>query len=476
MANPVGHVTQVIGAVVDVHFETQLPPILNALETENQGNRLVLEVAQHLGESTVRTIAMDTSDGLVRGQEITDTGEPIAVPVGDGTLGRIINVIGDPVDEAGPVQYQERRAIHQPTPSYTDQSTESAMLVTGIKVVDLLAPYAKGGKIGLFGGAGVGKTVIIMELINNVAKAHGGYSVFAGVGERTREGNDLYHEMIESGVNKDPKKGSTAGSKCALVYGEMKEPPGARARVGLSGLTVAEYFRDQGQDVLFFVDNIFRFTQAGSEVSALLGRIPSAVGYQPTLATDMGALQERITTTTKGSVTSVQAIYVPADDLTDPAPATSFAHLDATTVLNRAISEKGIYPAVDPLDSTSRMLSPRVIGEDHYNTARMVQQVLQKYKSLQDIIAILGMDELSEEDKIAVARARKIERFLSQPFHVAEVFTGSPGKFVDLADTIKGFRGLCEGKYDHLPEAAFYMVGNIEEAVEKGKKLAAEAA
>jgi F-type H+-transporting ATPase subunit beta len=400
------------------------------------------------------------------------------VPVGPGTLGRIINVIGEPVDDAGPVPHTERRAIHQPTPSYTEQSTEAEILVTGIKVVDLLAPYAKGGKIGLFGGAGVGKTVLIQELINNVAKAHGGFSVFAGVGERTREGNDLYHEMIESKVNKDPKEhnGSTEGSKCALVYGQMNEPPGARARVGLSGLTVAEYFRDQGQDVLFFVDNIFRFTQAGSEVSALLGRIPSAVGYQPTLATDMGALQERITTTTKGSVTSVQAIYVPADDLTDPAPATSFAHLDATTVLSRSIAEKGIYPAVDPLDSTSRMLSPLVVGEEHYAIARQVQQILQRYKALQDIIAILGMDELSEEDKIAVSRARKIERFLSQPFHVAEVFTGSPGVFVDLADTIRGFQGLCEGKYDHLPENAFYMVGTIEQAVEKGKKLAAEAA
>jgi F-type H+/Na+-transporting ATPase subunit beta len=472
MANNVGHITQVIGAVVDVHFDDNLPPILNALETTNQGQRLVLEVAQQLGENTVRTVAMDTSEGLIRGQEVRDTGGPIAVPVGDGTLGRIINVIGDPVDEAGPVPHKETRAIHQDAPAYTDQSTEAAILVTGIKVVDLLAPYAKGGKIGLFGGAGVGKTVIIMELINNIAKAHGGYSVFAGVGERTREGNDLYHEMIESGVNKDPHKGSVAGSKCALVYGQMNEPPGARARVGLSGLTVAEYFRDQGQDVLFFVDNIFRFTQAGSEVSALLGRIPSAVGYQPTLATDMGALQERITTTTKGSITSVQAIYVPADDLTDPAPATSFAHLDATTVLSRSIAEKGIYPAVDPLDSTSRMLSSAVVGEEHYQVARRVQQILQRYKALQDIIAILGMDELSEEDKLTVARARKIERFLSQPFHVAEVFTGSPGVFVDLADTIRGFQGLCEGKYDHLPEAAFYMVGTIEQAVEKGKKLA----
>jgi F-type H+/Na+-transporting ATPase subunit beta len=474
--NAVGKITQVIGAVVDVQFEDHLPAILNALETTNGGKRLVLEVAQHLGESTVRTVAMDASEGLVRGQAVTDTGEPIEVPVGDETLGRIINVVGEPVDEAGPVKTKEKRAIHQPAPSYVDQSTEAQILITGIKVVDLLAPYAKGGKIGLFGGAGVGKTVLIMELINNVAKAHGGYSVFAGVGERTREGNDLYHEMIESGVNKDPKKGSVAGSKCALVYGQMNEPPGARARVGLSGLTVAEYFRDQGQDVLFFVDNIFRFTQAGSEVSALLGRIPSAVGYQPTLATDMGALQERITTTTKGSVTSVQAIYVPADDLTDPAPATSFAHLDATTVLSRDIAAKGIYPAVDPLDSTSRMLSPLIVGEEHYAVARQVQQVLQRYKALQDIIAILGMDELSEEDKLTVTRARKIERFLSQPFHVAEVFTGSPGKLVDLQDTIKGFKGLCEGKYDNLPEAAFYMVGPIEEAVEKGKKLAAEAA
>jgi len=474
--NAVGKITQVIGAVVDVQFEGDLPPILNALETKNRGNRLVLEVAQHLGESTVRTIAMDSTEGLVRSQEVVDTGQPIAVPVGDETLGRIINVVGDPVDEAGPVKTAQKRAIHQPAPAYVEQSTEAQILVTGIKVVDLLAPYAKGGKIGLFGGAGVGKTVLIMELINNVAKAHGGYSVFAGVGERTREGNDLYHEMIESGVNKDPKKGDVKGSKCALVYGQMNEPPGARARVGLSGLTVAEHFRDQGQDVLFFVDNIFRFTQAGSEVSALLGRIPSAVGYQPTLATDMGALQERITTTTKGSVTSVQAIYVPADDLTDPAPATSFAHLDATTVLSRDIAAKGIYPAVDPLDSTSRMLSPLIVGEEHYAVARQVQQILQRYKALQDIIAILGMDELSEEDKLTVARARKIERFLSQPFHVAEVFTGSPGKLVDLQDTIKGFQGLCEGKYDHLPEAAFYMVGTIEEAVEKGKKLAAEAA
>jgi F-type H+-transporting ATPase subunit beta len=471
--NKQGRISQVIGAVVDVQFDDHLPAILNALETKNGDGRLVLEVAQHLGENTVRTIAMDTTEGLVRGQDVSDTGEPIAVPVGDGTLGRIMNVIGEPVDEAGAIKAEARRAIHQPAPTYTDQSTEADILVTGIKVVDLLAPYAKGGKIGLFGGAGVGKTVLIQELINNVAKAHGGYSVFAGVGERTREGNDLYHEFIESGVN---KKGGGAGSKCALVYGQMNEPPGARARVGLSGLTVAEHFRDQGQDVLFFVDNIFRFTQAGSEVSALLGRIPSAVGYQPTLATDMGALQERITTTQKGSITSVQAIYVPADDLTDPAPATSFAHLDATTVLSRSIAEKGIYPAVDPLDSTSRMLSPLVVGEEHYAVSRQVQQILQRYKALQDIIAILGMDELSEEDKLAVARARKIERFLSQPFHVAEVFTGAPGKFVELADTIKGFKGLCEGQYDHLPEAAFYMVGTIEEAVEKGKRLAAEAA
>ena len=468
-----GKVRQVIGAVVDVQFDDNLPAILNALETDNRGSRLVLEVAQHLGENTVRCIAMDSTEGLVRGQSVVDTGGAISVPVGPEMLGRIINVIGEPVDEAGPVTATEYRGIHQPAPEYIDQSTEAQILVTGIKVLDLLAPYAKGGKIGLFGGAGVGKTVLIQELINNVAKAHGGFSVFAGVGERTREGNDLYHEFIESGVN---KKGGGEGSKAALVYGQMNEPPGARARVGLTGLTVAEYFRDQGQDVLFFVDNIFRFTQAGSEVSALLGRIPSAVGYQPTLATDMGALQERITTTTKGSITSVQAIYVPADDLTDPAPATSFAHLDATTVLNRAIAEKGIYPAVDPLDSTSRMLDPMVVGEEHYQVARQVQQTLQRYKSLQDIIAILGMDELSEEDKITVARARKIERFLSQPFFVAEVFTGSPGKLVDLADTIKGFKGLVAGEYDHLPEAAFYMVGSIEEAVEKAQRLAAEAA
>jgi len=472
-SNKSGKITQVIGAVVDVQFEGHLPAILNALETNNGGNRLVLEVAQHLGESTVRTIAMDVTEGLVRGQEVTDTEAPIAVPVGEATLGRIINVIGEPIDEAGPVKATAKRAIHQPAPAYTDQSTEAQILVTGIKVVDLLAPYAKGGKIGLFGGAGVGKTVLIQELINNVAKAHGGYSVFAGVGERTREGNDLYHEFIESNVN---KKGGGEGSKCALVFGQMNEPPGARARVALTGLTIAEDFRDKGQDVLFFVDNIFRFTQAGSEVSALLGRIPSAVGYQPTLATHMGALQERITTTSKGSITSVQAVYVPADDLTDPAPATSFAHLDATTVLDRSISEKGIYPAVDPLGSTSRILDPQVVGEEHYQVARQVQEILQKYKALQDIIAILGMDELSEEDKLTVARARKIERFMSQPFDVAEVFTGSPGVFVQLEDTIKGFKGLVNGEYDHLPEAAFYMVGTIEDAVKKAQKLAAQAA
>ncbi|MBB4003495.1 MAG: F0F1 ATP synthase subunit beta [Aurantimonas endophytica] len=477
-AGATGRVAQVIGAVVDVHFDGPLPAILNALECDNNGMRLVLEVAQHLGENTVRTIAMDLTEGLVRGLPVKDTGSPIQVPVGDGTLGRIMNVIGEPIDEVGPIHYETKRGIHQPAPAYIEQSPESQILVTGIKVIDLLAPYARGGKIGLFGGAGVGKTVLIQELINNVAKAHGGYSVFAGVGERTREGNDLYHEMIESGVNKDPHEnnGSAEGSKAALVYGQMNEPPGARARVALTGLTIAEHFRDQGQDVLFFVDNIFRFTQAGSEVSALLGRIPSAVGYQPTLATDMGQMQERITTTHKGSITSVQAIYVPADDLTDPAPATSFAHLDATTVLNRAISEKGIYPAVDPLDSTSRMLSPMLIGEEHYEVARQVQVVLQKYKSLQDIIAILGMDELSEEDKLTVARARKIERFLSQPFFVAEVFTGAPGQLVPLEDTIKSFKGLVNGEYDHLPEAAFYMVGSIEMAVEKAQRLAAEAA
>jgi len=472
-----GRVTQVTGAVVDVAFDGGLPEILNALETDNGGNRLVLEVAQHLGENTVRTIAMDSTEGLVRGQAVTNTGSAITVPVGDETLGRIMNVIGEPVDEAGPIKTSTRRAIHQAAPEFVEQSTQAEILVTGIKVVDLLAPYAKGGKIGLFGGAGVGKTVLIMELINNIAKTHGGYSVFAGVGERTREGNDLYHEMIESGVNKNPKKeGSAAGSKAALVYGQMNEPPGARMRVALSGLTVAEHFRDQGQDVLFFVDNIFRFTQAGSEVSALLGRIPSAVGYQPTLATDMGTMQERITTTNKGSITSVQAIYVPADDLTDPAPTTSFAHLDATTVLSRSIAEKGIYPAVDPLDSTSRMLDARIIGEEHYQVARQVQQVLQRYKALQDIIAILGMDELSEEDKLTVARARKIERFLSQPFDVAAVFTGSSGVQVKLEDTIKGFKGLCNGDYDHLPEPAFYMVGTIDEAIAKAQRLAAEAA
>ena len=474
----IGRVSQVLGAVVDVTFDDHLPAILNALETDNNGNRLVLEVAQHLGENTVRTIAMDTTEGLARGVEVRDTGEAISVPVGDETLGRIMNVIGEPIDEAGPVATPGRRAIHQPAPEFVDQATQADILVTGIKVIDLLAPYARGGKIGLFGGAGVGKTVLIQELINNVAKAHGGYSVFAGVGERTREGNDLYYEMIESGVNKDPKEnnGSTAGSKCALVFGQMNEPPGARARVALTGLSIAEDFRDKGQDVLFFVDNIFRFTQAGSEVSALLGRIPSAVGYQPTLGTDMGALQERITTTNKGSITSVQAVYVPADDFTDPAPASTFAHLDATTSLNRAISEKGIYPAVDPLDSNSRMLDPNIVGEEHYQTARAVQEILQRYKSLQDIIAILGMDELSEEDKLTVARARKVERFMSQPFHVAEQFTGSPGIYVELEDTIKAFKGLVAGEYDHLPEQAFYMVGTIDDAIKKAQKLAAEAA
>jgi len=470
-ANSIGSVSQVLGAVVDVHFEGELPEIMNALECDNDGNRLVLEVAQHLGESTVRTIAMDTTEGLVRGQKVTDTGSPITMPVGPETLGRILNVIGEPIDERGPVNTSKRLPIHRDAPEFTEQSTETDVLVTGIKVVDLLAPYSRGGKIGLFGGAGVGKTVLIMELINNVAKAHGGYSVFAGVGERTREGNDLYHEMMESGVIQ-----LDGESKAALVYGQMNEPPGARARVGLSGLTLAEYFRDEeGQDVLLFVDNIFRFTQAGSEVSALLGRIPSAVGYQPTLATDMGNLQERITTTNKGSITSVQAIYVPADDLTDPAPATSFAHLDATTVLSRQIAELGIYPAVDPLDSTSRILDPRTVGDEHYAVAREVQRVLQTYKGLQDIIAILGMDELSEEDKLIVARARKIQRFLSQPFHVAEIFTGMSGVSVDLEDTIKGFKGLVEGEYDDLPEAAFYMVGKIEDAVEKAKDMAAAA-
>ena len=463
-----GKITQIIGAVVDVNFESNLPEIYTALEVNNSGNKLILEVAQHLGENDVRTIAMDATEGLKRGDEVIDTGAPISVPVGPETLGRIINVVGESIDEKGDVKTKEKWPIHRAAPKFTDQATETEQLVTGIKVIDLLAPYAKGGKIGLFGGAGVGKTVTIMELINNIAKAHGGFSVFAGVGERTREGNDLYHEMIESGVIKTEGK----GSKAALVYGQMNEPPGARARVALTGLTVAEYFRDkEGQDVLFFVDNIFRFTQAGSEVSALLGRIPSAVGYQPTLATDMGNLQERITSTDKGSITSVQAIYVPADDLTDPAPATSFSHLDATTVLSRQIAEIGIYPAVDPLDSTSRILDPRIVGEEHYRVARDVQKILQAYKSLQDIIAILGMDELSEEDKLTVARARKIQRFLSQPFFVAEVFTGSPGKLVDLDDTIKGFDAICKGEYDHLPEAAFYMVGGIEEAIEKAGKL-----
>ena len=466
--NKKGKITQIIGAVVDVNFEEDLPEIFTALEANNSGNKLILEVAQHLGENDVRTIAMDATEGLKRGDEVTNTGSPISVPVGPETLGRIINVVGESIDEKGEVKTKEKWPIHRPAPKFTDQATETEQLVTGIKVIDLLAPYAKGGKIGLFGGAGVGKTVTIMELINNIAKAHGGFSVFAGVGERTREGNDLYHEMIESGVIKTDGK----GSKAALVYGQMNEPPGARARVALTGLTVAEYFRDkEGQDVLFFVDNIFRFTQAGSEVSALLGRIPSAVGYQPTLATDMGNLQERITSTDKGSITSVQAIYVPADDLTDPAPATSFSHLDATTVLSRQIAEIGIYPAVDPLDSTSRILDPRVVGEEHYRVARDVQRILQAYKSLQDIIAILGMDELSEEDKLTVARARKIQRFLSQPFFVAEVFTGSPGKLVDLDSTIKGFDAICKGEYDHLPEAAFYMVGGIEEVIEKAEKL-----
>ena len=466
-----GRITQIIGAVVDVNFDTDLPEIYTALEVNNSGNKLILEVAQHLGENSVRTIAMDATEGLKRGDEVTNTGSPISVPVGPETLGRIINVVGEPIDEKGEVKTKEKWPIHRAAPKFTDQATETEQLVTGIKVIDLLAPYAKGGKIGLFGGAGVGKTVTIMELINNIAKAHGGFSVFAGVGERTREGNDLYHEMIESGVIKTDGK----GSKAALVYGQMNEPPGARARVALTGLTVAEYFRDkEGQDVLFFVDNIFRFTQAGSEVSALLGRIPSAVGYQPTLATDMGNLQERITSTDKGSITSVQAIYVPADDLTDPAPATSFSHLDATTVLSRQIAEIGIYPAVDPLDSTSRILDPRVVGDEHYRVARDVQRILQAYKSLQDIIAILGMDELSEEDKLTVARARKIQRFLSQPFFVAEVFTGSPGKLVDLDDTIKGFDAICKGEYDHLPEAAFYMVGGIEEVIAKAEKLSKE--
>ncbi len=470
--NSKGKITQVMGAVIDVQFDGELPSIMNALHVDNNGKQLVLEVAQHLGENSVRTIAMDATEGLQRSMEVIDTGNPIMVPVGPETLGRIMNVIGDAIDERGPVETKQKSAIHRDAPEFSEQSTETEILTTGIKVVDLIAPYSKGGKIGLFGGAGVGKTVLIMELINNVAKGHGGYSVFAGVGERTREGNDLYHEMIESGViNLEGE------SKAALVYGQMNEPPGARARVALTGLTLAEYFRDEeGQDVLFFVDNIFRFTQAGSEVSALLGRIPSAVGYQPTLATDMGTLQERITSTNKGSITSVQAIYVPADDLTDPAPATSFAHLDATTVLSRQIAELGIYPAVDPLDSTSRILDPRIIGDEHYAVATGVQQVLQTYKSLQDIIAILGMDELSEEDKLTVARARKIQRFLSQPFHVAEVFTGSPGVLVSLEETIKGFKGILDGEYDHIPEAAFYLVGTIDDVLEKAKKMAAEAA
>ena len=478
-SNNVGRITQVIGAVVDVAFqEGQLPSILNALETDNNGNRLVLEVAQHLGENTVRTIAMDATEGLTRGQSVTDTGSQIRVPVGPATLGRIMNVIGEPIDERGPVNAERSAPIHGEAPLFVDQSTESAILVTGIKVIDLLAPYAKGGKIGLFGGAGVGKTVLIQELINNIAKGHGGTSVFAGVGERTREGNDLYHEFLDAGVIAKDADGNpvSEGSKVALVFGQMNEPPGARARVALSGLTIAEYFRDvEGQDVLFFVDNIFRFTQAGAEVSALLGRIPSAVGYQPTLSTDMGALQERITSTNKGSITSVQAVYVPADDLTDPAPATSFAHLDATTNLNRAISELGIYPAVDPLDSTSRLLEPRVVGQEHYDVARAVQSTLQKYKSLQDIIAILGMDELSEEDKLTVTRARKIQKFLSQPFHVAEVFTGIAGKFVPVEETIRSFKAVVEGEYDHLPESAFLMVGGIDEAVAKAEKMAQEA-
>ncbi|MGI4731347.1 MAG: F0F1 ATP synthase subunit beta [Janthinobacterium lividum] len=477
--NNVGRIAQVIGAVVDVQFEQgHLPSILSALETDNNGNRLVLEVAQHLGENMVRTIAMDATDGVTRGQTVRDTGAQITVPVGPATLGRILNVIGEPIDERGPVNSEFHSPIHAAAPPFVDQSTESAILVTGIKVIDLLAPYARGGKIGLFGGAGVGKTVLIQELINNIAKGHGGVSVFAGVGERTREGNDLYHEFLDAGVIAKDADGNaiSEGSKVALVFGQMNEPPGARARVALSGLTIAEYFRDvEGQDVLFFVDNIFRFTQAGSEVSALLGRIPSAVGYQPTLSTDMGALQERITSTNKGSITSVQAIYVPADDLTDPAPATSFAHLDATTTLNRAISELGIYPAVDPLDSTSRVLEPRVVGQEHYETARAVQQTLQKYKSLQDIIAILGMDELSEEDKLTVSRARKIQRFLSQPFHVAEVFTGISGKFVQIEDTVRSFKAVVNGEYDHLPESAFYMVGGIDDVIAKAEKMANEA-
>ncbi|KQC49579.1 ATP synthase subunit beta [Candidatus Liberibacter solanacearum] len=475
-AQNIGKIQQIVGAVVDVVFTDSLPPILGSLETDNKDSRIVLEVVQHLGEKTVRCIAMGKTDGLSRGDSIIDTGRQITVPVGEATLGRIMNVIGEPVDDHGAILTSERRAIHQLAPSYTEQSTGSSILATGIKVIDLISPYQKGGKIGLFGGAGVGKTVLIMELINNVAKAHGGYSVFAGVGERTREGNDLYREMIGSKVNVDPStnNGSAVGSKCSLVYGQMNESPGARARVALTGLTVAEHFRDQGQDVLFFIDNIFRFTQANSEISALLGRIPSAVGYQSTLASEMGELQERITTTLKGSITSVQAIYVPADDLTDPAPATSFTHLDATTVLSRKISEKGIYPAVDPLDSNSNILEVDIVGKEHYGVARRVQEILQRYKSLQDIIAILGMDELSEEDKLVVARARKIERFMSQPFHVAESFTGSPGKFVSLEETIKGFKGLVQGDYDHLPELAFYMVGSIDEAVQKATRLSSD--
>merc|ERR1719263_16419 len=468
-----GRVSTVIGAVVDVEFDGELPKIMNSLEVEDFGIRLVLEVAQHLGGKQVRCIALDSTEGLVRGQAVRDTGQPIKIPVGRETLGRIINVIGEPIDECGPIDSKHTRAIHGEAPAFVEQSVEQEILVTGIKVVDLLAPYAKGGKIGLFGGAGVGKTVVIMELINNIANNHGGYSVFAGVGERTREGNDLYFEMIESGVIKiDEKTGSTEGSKAALVYGQMNQPPGARARVALTGLAIAEYFRDEeGQDVLFFVDNIFRFTQAGAEVSALLGRIPSAVGYQPTLATDMGGLQERITSTTKGSITSVQAVYVPADDLTDPAPATTFAHLDAQTVLSRDIASLGIYPAVEPLDSSSRMMDPRIVGDEHYSVARSVQKLLQDYKSLQDIIAILGMDELSEDDKLTVARARKVSKFLSQPFSVAEIFTGFAGKFVPLETAIKDFGEVLNGDYDDLPEAAFYMVGGIDDVVEKAKTL-----
>jgi len=475
-SNNTGRVTQIMGAVVDVQFNGDLPYIQNALITYVGSRKLVLEAAQEIGERTIRCIAMDSTDGMVRGAEVTDTGAAISVPVGPGVLGRILNVIGEPIDERGDIVATSQMPIHRAAPAFDEQAGSAEILVTGIKVVDLLAPYLKGGKVGLFGGAGVGKTVLIQELINNIAKGHGGVSVFAGVGERTREGNDLYHEMVDAGVIKLNEDGTTDGSKVALVYGQMNEPPGARARVALSGVTMAEYFRDvEGQDVLFFVDNIFRFTQAGAEMSALLGRIPSAVGYQPTLATDMGALQERITSTKKGSITSVQAVYVPADDLTDPAPAGTFAHLDATTVLNRAIAEKGIYPAVDPLDSTSRSLDPRIVGEEHYQVARDVQRILQTYKGLQDIIAILGMDELSDDDKLVVARARKIEKFLSQPFHVAEVFTGSPGVFVKVEDTIRSFKGLVNGDYDHLPEAAFYMVGSIDEAIAKAETLSAKA-